>query len=174
MHESRYGGIDLSFECSQCGDCCSHLGIVHVIESDLGNLRYVVRNRYSGERTTVTIDPDKTALFLDEKLEKNTFTNRPQACPFFRFIQKEEKGYCCVHATRPDICRDYGCWRMLILDGGGRRAGRIMESRHLASDDPVLLSIFAEKAHNLERLSDSQWDDAVIRMIRSAGYMVRI
>lgn len=130
-------------------------------------------NRYSGERTTVTIDPDKTALFLDKSRKKSTFLDRPEACPFFRFIPEEEKGYCCVHATRPEICRDYGCWRMLILDSSGRRAGRIMESRHLGSDDPHLLAICAERAHLLEKLSDSDWDDAVIRMIRSAGYLVR-
>ncbi len=163
----------MSFECSQCGDCCSHLGLVHTIEADLGNLRYIVMNRYSGERTTVTVDPDKIALFLDTALETSTFADRPEACPFFRFIREEEKGYCSVHATRPEICRDYGCWRMLILDGAGRRAGRIMESRHLGSDDPLLLSLFAEKAHLLEKLSDSDWDDAVIRMLVSAGYVVR-
>jgi len=119
----------------------------------------------------VTIDPDKTALFLDKDLEMSTFAVRPEACPFFRFIEK--KGYCSVHATRPGICRDYGCWRILILDSRGRRAGRIMESRHLSSDDPILLAIFAERSHLLEKLPDSDWDDAVIRMLRSAGYVVR-
>jgi len=143
-----------------------------MIETDLGNLRYIVRNRYTGERTTVTIDFDKTALFLNKDLETSTFLDRPEACPFFRFIPEEEKGYCSVHTTRPEICRDYGCWRILILDSGGRRAGRIMEYRHLSSDDPILLEIFAERSHDLKHLPDPDWDDAVIRMIRSAGYLV--
>jgi len=144
-----------------------------MVETDLGNLRYIVRNRYSGERTTVMVDPDKTALFLNKDLETSTFADRPEACPFFRFIQEEEKGYCCVHASRPEICRDYGCWRILILDSDGRRAGRIMESRHLSSDDPILLAIFAERSHDLKHLPDSDWDDAVMRMLGSAGYTVR-
>lgn len=119
----------------------------------------------------MTIDPDKTALFLDKNLEMSTFAVRPEACPFFRFI--EEKGYCSVHATRPEICRDYGCWRILILDSRGRRAGRIMESRHLSSDDPILLAIFGQRSHDLKHLPDSDWDDAVMSMLGSAGYTVR-
>ncbi|MDO8841659.1 YkgJ family cysteine cluster protein, partial [Methanocalculus sp.] len=120
----------MTFECSQCGDCCTHLGLVHSIEEDYGNLRYRLKNQYTGERTDVCVDPDKIALFSD----RSTFIDRPEACPFFRF--HEGKGYCCVHTTRPLICRDYGCWRILIKNSKGERVGRIMGFRHLATDDP--------------------------------------
>ncbi|MBR1369112.1 hypothetical protein RJ53_06225 [Methanocalculus chunghsingensis] len=158
----------MAFECNQCGDCCSHLGLVHRIIQDLGDHRYVVRNEYTGERTTVTVAPGMLSLFNDRR----TLVDRPEACPFFRFARENGKGYCCVHATRPEICRDYGCWRILILDRDGRRVGRIMASRHLASEDSDLLRLFREEMALHAELSDSEWDRVIIRMVHAAGYRV--
>ena len=161
-------GNHLPFECQQCGECCSHLGLVHVIERDYGDYRYLVRNQYTGERTEVRIDPDKHDLFLDRSI----FITRPEACPFFRFDNLSAKGYCTVHLTRPEICRDYGCWRMLILDAGGKRGGRIMCQRHLASDDERLTRLFEEQINDLVEPDDAVWDETVLSILRQAGYTV--
>ena len=160
----------MPFECSQCGECCSHLGLVHVIEKDYGDLRFLIKNQYTGERTAVTVDPDKAALFSDTAI----FQERPEACPFFRYDTVSEKGFCTVHLTRPEICRDYGCWRILILDYRGKRAGRIMGQRHLASEDEALTRLFEEHINHLIEPDDSAWDDQVMRVLTAAGYTVRI
>ncbi|WP_440951426.1 YkgJ family cysteine cluster protein [Methanosphaerula subterraneus] len=160
----------MSFECHQCGECCSHLGLVHIIEEDRGMYRFLVRNQYTGERTPVVVDPDKVELFQD----KSIFTERPEACPFFRFDRPSAKGYCTVHLTRPEICRDYGCWRLLILDAGGKRAGRIMGQRHLDSRDPGLIRLFRDQIDRLVEPDDRVWDETVIQMLNGAGYTVRI
>jgi uncharacterized protein len=159
----------MPFECSQCGECCSHLGLVHVIREDFGNYRFLVNNQYTGEKTEVSIDPDKIGLFSDRSI----FRERPEACPFFRYDRASEKGYCTVHRTRPEICRDYGCWRILILDPDGKRAGRIMGQRHLASEDEVLTRLFEEHINHLTEPDDSAWDRQVIRVLVTAGYTVR-
>ena len=158
----------MPFECSQCGECCSHLGLVHTIREDYGDFRYLVYNQYSGEKTEVVVDPDKRDLFL----ERWIFEERPEACPFFRFVRGEAKGYCTVHLTRPEICRDYGCWRLLILRHDGTRAGRIMGSRHLASEDEMLTRLFREKVDHLVEPDDAQWDRQVIRILVAEGYRV--
>jgi hypothetical protein len=132
--------------------------------------RFLVRNQYTGERTPVVVDPDKVELFQD----KSIFTERPEACPFFRFDRPSAKGYCTVHLTRPEICRDYGCWRLLILDAGGKRAGRIMGQRHLDSRDPGLIRLFRDQIDHLAEPDDRVWDETVIRMLNGAGYTVRI
>jgi hypothetical protein len=157
------------FECSQCGECCSHLGLVHVIAGQSGEYRFVIRNQYTGEKTEVTVDPDKTGLFSDRRI----FEERPEACPFFRYVDREKKGYCTVHLTRPEICRDYGCWRILILGPGGERAGRIMGNRHLASEDANLAQLFRDRVDTLPALEDAAWDRQVIGILASAGYGVR-
>ncbi len=160
----------MPFECSQCGECCSHLGLVHVIQEDRGDCRFLVRNQYTGERTEVRVDTDKIDLFRDTSV----FAERPEACPFFRFVRSERKGYCTVHRTRPEICSDYGCWRMLILDSSGNRAGRIMERRHLASENKVLTRIFADEIDPVTGLDDAAWDRLVIRILSREGFTVRI
>jgi Fe-S-cluster containining protein len=159
----------MPFECSQCGECCSHLGLVHVIQEDFGDYRFLVNNQYTGEKTRVSVDPDKIALFCD----KSIFLERPEACPFFRYEKLPEKGYCTVHQTRPEICRDYGCWRLLILDAGGKRAGRIMCQRHLASEDEALTLLFEEQINHLVEADDAAWDEQVIRVLVTAGFTVR-
>ena len=131
--------------------------------------RFLVRNQYTGERPPVVVDPDKVELFQD----KSIFTERPEACPFFRFDRPSAKGYCTVHLTRPEICRDYGCWRLLILDARGKRAGRIMGQRHLDSRDPGLIRLFRDQIDRLVEPDDRVWDETVILMLNGAGYTVR-
>ena len=159
----------MPFECSQCGECCSHLGLVHTIKKAYGDYHFMVNNEYTGEKTEVTVDPDKIALFCDRSI----FLERPEACPFFRFDQTTAKGYCTVHSTRPEICRDYGCWRILILTADGKRAGQIMCQRFLASEDERLTRVFSEQIDCLTGLDDTAWDERVIRMLGAAGYTVR-
>jgi Fe-S-cluster containining protein len=159
----------MSFECSQCGECCSHLGLVHVIKEDYGNYHFLVNNQYTGEKTAVSVDPDKISLYCDTSI----FLERPEACPFFRYDAPSAKGYCTVHRTRPDICRDYGCWRLLILDSQGKRAGRIMYQRHLASEDETLTRLFEEQIRPLGALDDETWDNRLLRILGDAGYTVR-
>ncbi len=170
MHNLLSGKVDvLSFECNQCGECCSHLGLVHTIEVDYGNYHFLIRNVYTGERTNVTVDPEKISLYNDTGI----FSERPETCPFFRTDKRTDKGYCTVHHTRPDICRDYGCWRFLILDSQGRRAGRIMGQRHLASEDHVLSRLFEVQVNHPAESDDNAWDDRMVRVVTGAGYLVR-
>jgi len=159
----------MPFECSQCGECCSHLGLVHTIQEDYGDFRFLLKNQYTGEKNAVAVDTDKISLFNDTTI----FRERPETCPFFRYDRESAKGYCTVHLTRPDICRDYGCWRMLILDSGGERAGRIMGQRHLASEDEALTRLFEEHVNHLVEPDDTAWDGRVIRVLVAAGYTVR-
>jgi Fe-S-cluster containining protein len=100
------------------------------------------------------------------------FSERPEACPFFRYDTIAEKGWCTVHLTRPEICRDYGCWRMLILDSKGNRAGRIMCQRHLASEEDALTRLFEEQVNHIIEPDDALWDNRVIGILERAGYTV--
>jgi len=158
----------MPFTCSQCGECCSHLGLVHVVIGEQGNYHFVIRNQYTGEKNQVAVDPDKIALYDDRSI----FAERPEACPFFRFDRIAGKGYCTVHLTRPEICRDYGCWRILILAPEGKRAGRIMGTRHLASEDPALTRLFEAEIDCLKEPDDEAWDMQVVRVLTAAGYTV--
>ena len=161
--------VSLPFECQQCGECCSHLGVVHKIKEIRGNYQFLVFNQYTGEETAVTIDPDKVHLFED----KSVFSQLPEACPFFRHDRKNRKAICTVHLTRPDICREYGCWRLLILDFRGRRAGRISFKRSLCSEDTLLTRLWEQCINDINEQDDAVWEEEMIRIISKAGYTVR-
>ncbi|MCK9579580.1 MAG: YkgJ family cysteine cluster protein [Methanoregula sp.] len=157
------------FECFQCGECCAHLGLVHSIEKEYGYYRYRIHNKYTNEDTLVTVDPDKHALFDD----KTIFEKIPLACPFFRYQPGSDLAFCTVHHTRPEICRDYQCWRLLILNPRGRRVGKIPHIRSLVSDDPLLNRIWEDCVEHHNEPDDRRWEDAMITTLTRAGYTVR-
>jgi len=129
----------------------------------------LVYNNYTGEETPVRIDPGKRDLFL----ETGIFNKLPHACPFFRYQPGNGKACCTVYLTRPDICRDYGCWRLLILDYRGRQAGKITNIRSFCSEDPVLTKLWDECIEHSEEPDDRIWEDTMIRTLTQAGYTVR-
>jgi Fe-S-cluster containining protein len=159
----------MAFECFQCGECCSQLGLVHIIKEEYGHYRFLIYNKYTGEETPVEIDPDKREIFED----KSIFKKLPNTCPFFRHQPGSELAYCTVHLTRPEICRDYGCWRLLILNHQGRRAGRIKYIRTLHSEDTLLSDLWEKCIEEHKEPDDARWEDTMIRILTRAGYTVR-
>ncbi|WP_292366675.1 MULTISPECIES: YkgJ family cysteine cluster protein [unclassified Methanoculleus] len=142
---------------------------VHTVVEERGNYTFVVHNAYSGDVKEVRVDPDKIALFEDE----SSIAELPDACPFLRFDGKTGKAWCTVHLTRPDICRDYCCWRLLILDSQGKRAGRVMYQTTFLPDNDELSRLWEQVQPTLSGLSGTEWDDALIDILKKAGYRVR-
>ncbi|MDD1695838.1 MAG: YkgJ family cysteine cluster protein [Methanoregula sp.] len=166
----RYPGTGtMVFECQQCGECCHHMGQVHTIKEIRGEFAFLVNNEYTGEKTEVMVDLDKRDLFFDKRI----FLDQPEACPFLRNYPGDHKAYCTVHLTRPEICRDYGCWRVLILNSQGTRAGRIMYRRAFFSDDAILTRLWNECIDPLEEPGDELWDEKITSILINAGYSVR-
>jgi hypothetical protein len=48
-----------------------------------------------------------------------------------------------------------------------------MGSRHLAYEDEALARLFEKKINHITGLSDTDWDELVIRVLAEAGYTVR-
>lgn len=142
---------------------------VYATIEERGNHTFVVHNTYTGEVKEVRVDPDKIALFEDE----SSIGELPEACPFLRFDKETGKAWCTVHLTRPDLCRDYCCWRLLILDARGKRAGRVMYQRTFLADSEELGRLWERVQPTLNGLSGAAWDDAVIDILTAAGYRVR-
>jgi Fe-S-cluster containining protein len=142
--------------------------LVHRVTEDRGNYTFVIYNCYSGDVKEVRVDPDKIEFFED----RSSIEALPEACPFLRFDQ-DGKAWCTVHLTRPDICREFCCWRLLILDSEGRRAGRILYQRTFVPDDEELGRLWERIKPELTGLNDEEWDDSVIRNLTAAGYRVR-
>lgn len=156
------------FECQQCGECCSQMGVMYQIEEECGPYSFRVRNQYTGDRYLVTILPMFHTLYLDKEI----FKRFSDACPFLR---EGDDGlcYCTIHLTRPDVCREFECCRFLILDSSGERAGRVMGNRHLSADCPHLQSVWDTCISLLDEDDNAIWDKKMCDIIRNAGYKIR-
>ncbi|MDD1677801.1 MAG: YkgJ family cysteine cluster protein [Methanomicrobiales archaeon] len=141
---------------------------IHRIEHQVSEHTFELYNVYNGERTIVRIDPDKISLYEDRSI----FEQLPEACPFLRRDPNQKEIICTIHLTRPELCREFGCWRLLILDPDGNRAGRIMGSRHLGADDTSLLEFWESEVATFRTLDDDSWDRAVIQVLERRGYQV--
>jgi hypothetical protein len=146
------------------------MGLVLSVSEQGGGGKYVLSNRYTGEKTIVEVDADKVDLFED----RSTTDQFPEACPFLRFLSMDGKAYCTVHLTRPDMCRDFGCWRLLILKPDGTRAGRVMCRSHFCPDDAGLARLWEERIRDLDDPGGEEWDRAVTTILTGAGYQVRL
>jgi len=142
---------------------------VHATIEECGNYTFIVHNAYTGDVKEVRVDPDKIALFEDA----SSIDGLPDACPFLRFDGKTGKAWCTVHLTRPYLCREYCCWRLLILDARGKRAGRVMYQTTFIPDSDELGRLWERMQPTLNGLSGTEWDDAVISMLTAAGYRIR-
>jgi Fe-S-cluster containining protein len=145
------------------------MGQVHKIKETRSGSEFLVNNQYTGEKTVVMVNPVKHNLFAD----KSIFVDHPEACPFLRYDPVDGKAYCTVHFTRPEICRDYGCWRLLILNSRGLRAGRIMYQRTFFSDDADLTRLWMTCIDNLTEPDDAIWEEMITRILINAGYTIR-
>ena len=145
------------------------MGQVHTIKEIRGEFEFLVNNQYTGEKTVVIIDPEKHNLFED----KSIFLEQPEACAFLRYHPEDRKAYCTVHLTRPEICRDYGCWRLLILNSRGTRAGRIMYQRVFFSDEDELTRLWRRSIDVLNEPDDGIWEEKIRAILTRAGYTIR-
>ena len=143
------------------------MGYVFEIIADHGGYAYTLRNRELGELTEVQVAEGMVPLFQDRSI----FSRYPDACPFLRFDQ-EGMAFCTVHLTRPGLCRIYGCWRLLVEDCRGRRAGRVMQAGQVSFDDELLRHIWENHIRPLDRTDDEAWQRKVIRILQRFGYTV--
>jgi len=158
----------MPFYCQQCGECCTQMGYVHVIKAAYDDHVFLIRNEYTGEETRSQVSPRMLHLFEDQRI----FDHWPKACPFFRYDDGEKKGYCTVYPTWPEICREFSCWRLLILDAFGKRAGRVMAGTYLACEDTLLRQVWDYHIREIEAADDSEWLRKVTKILTRLGYSV--
>jgi len=145
------------------------MGLVYRIVEEKGYQEFLILNIYTGQNYEVRIDQDKIHLF-EHRMEAHT---TPEACPFLYPAQGDEPASCTVHLTRPDVCREVFCCHLLIADGEGRRAGRVMGTRHLCSETPQLEELWESRVRTLNVTDDTAWVEIVVGILIDAGYTVR-
>jgi hypothetical protein len=189
------------FDCNWCGKCCDSFGEFIAIERQLTGRDYYCRYAITNELFPVHVQPE----FADEIEEEFTEPDPKAAGPARKgciFSRKNPDGpgfACAIYETRPTICREFKCYRMLIQHPPtGELRGRVIGINEIRTHDAILAAIWNEKishlphpihaahpdttkthghdAHVLAHINDIQhaddkeWVDNVVKVLAANGY----
>ena len=158
----------MAFTCQQCGNCCSSMAEIIEILEELNPGSFRIRFSVTGEERVVSVDPDKKELFHlpDDK------SLMPMACPFLRKT-RNKKYVCAVHTSRPELCCQYSCYRILVLDAQERKVGRVTDaSRYFITEDADLRRLWNREIAGVTIPDEKCWEDHVEQTLTRAGYQV--
>jgi Fe-S-cluster containining protein len=161
------------FECNWCGKCCQSFGEFIRIERQINGRDYYVRYGITNDLFPVHVQPefadDIEEDFID--MDGNSTGDSYKGCIFMR-KNPEGKGFACaIYPTRPSICREFRCYRMLIHHpASGEIRGKIIGINELRTHDEVLTAIWNEKIAHLPHPFESQ--HAAVQHSHSPGTQV--
>jgi len=144
------------------------MGEVIEILEETKPLTFRIGYTTTGEERRVEVDPDKKDLFLC----RASVSKHSLACPFLR---EAEPGriICTVHGSRPDLCRYYSCFRILVLDPAGKRIGKVTENtRYLVTMDHRLREIWDRDISGIPVPEEGLWEENVKKILSCNGYHV--
>jgi uncharacterized protein len=157
----------MTFVCQRCGDCCSTMGEIISIQEQIRPFEFRI-GYTNGEERLVSVDVDKRELFSHQQQNEK----KSPACPFLRQRAPHER-ICTVHASRPELCRNYLCSRILIFDPEGRRAGRVLHgTRSFITENGVLLDLWRRCIRDVTIPDDEQWEKTIEDVFTQAGYRI--
>jgi uncharacterized protein len=144
------------------------MGEVIEIREQTGPSAFRIGFTVTGEEREVRIDPERETLWFRKGLQNK----RTMACPFLR---EEETGavICTVHHSRPDLCRQYSCFRILVLDREGKKIGRVVDgTRYFDSGNAGLKETWDKECAGLDITDEDCWEEVVEKRLALAGYQV--
>ena len=140
------------FECNWCGKCCGSFGEFIKIERQLTNRDYYCRYGITNEVFLVHVKPEFADDIDEEFMGSDPKNPDPvkKGCIFSR-RNPDGKGFACaIYETRPNICREFKCYRMLIQHPTtGELRGRVIGVNELRTHDEILQAIWTEKISRL-------------------------
>jgi len=144
------------------------MGEIIEILAELDPFLFRIKFTVTGEERVVSVDPDKQELFHLQ--DDNTLL--PMACPFLR--QTSNKKYVCsVHTSRPELCCQYSCYRILVLDSQERKVGRVTDaSRYFITEDAELRRLWNQEIVSVAIPDKKCWEEHVEQTLTRAGYRV--
>ena len=144
------------------------MGEIIEIREELRHGVFRIGFTVTGEERIVSVDPEKQDLFQSPEF----MTQRPLACPFLR-ESGTRKFVCSVHTSRPGLCRQYSCYRILVLDSQERKVGRVTDaSRYFITEDAELRRLWNQEIVSVAVPDEKCWEEHVEQSLNRAGYRV--
>jgi Fe-S-cluster containining protein len=144
------------------------MGEIIEIREQVNPREFRIQYTTTGEEHAVWIDADKNDLFLS----RATRSLRTLVCPFLR-ENSLGKLICTVHDSRPELCQQYSCFRVLVCDPEGNRIGRVWDaSRYFTTADPLLREVWNREIAGREIPDETTWEIYVAKVLTGKGYRV--
>ena len=140
------------FDCNWCGKCCTSFGEFIKIERQLSERDYYCRYGITNEIFPVHVQPEFADEIEEDFIDSDpkTTTPAPKGCIFSRKNPAGKGFACAISPTRPDICREFTCYRMLIHHPAtGEMRGKVIGINELKTQDMILDAIWNEKIAHL-------------------------
>jgi hypothetical protein len=149
----------VKFECDLCGKCCASFGEFIKVERQITEQDYFCRYGITNELFQVHVPPEYAGEFADtfEEMQDSIKNTPRKGCVFTRKNPDGPGFICMIYPTRPTICREFLCYRMLIKDHQtGEIRGKIIGINELRTDDKILAAIWREKIAQLPHPFESE------------------
>ncbi|HZD43957.1 MAG TPA: YkgJ family cysteine cluster protein [Methanomicrobiales archaeon] len=139
------------FECDWCGKCCVSLGEYITIVRQLSERDYFCRYGVTNEIFQVHVTEefvDEVDADYDAMVDGDT-SEIQKRCIFSRRNPNGPGYACAIYPTRPTICREFQCYRMLIYNVHGELLGKVIGFNELKTHDETLAQIWADRVAHL-------------------------
>jgi hypothetical protein len=164
------------FVCDWCGKCCRSFGEFIRIERQLTERDYYCRYGITNDLFFVHVQPeyaeDISGSFLDQKQGSRSPEKK---CPFLRKNPAGNGFVCTIYPTRPPVCREFRCYRMLIHNREGQQVGKVIGQNEIRTTDETLATIWKEHISHLPHTHkppepDPAWVTNVLAILDHHGY----
>ena len=161
-----------AFICDRCGRCCVSLGQSITIERQLNGRDYYCRSAIDNAIVPVHVDP----AFREEIADAFAGENSPlpgaetKSCPFLKKDPESGKMVCVIYSTRPRVCRDFRCYRMVICNREGVICGKVIGRNTLRTADPALEKVWDGQVMPDTCRDPASWTARVVAILADHGY----
>jgi uncharacterized protein len=164
------------FVCDLCGRCCVSLGPLMTIERQLNEKDYYCRSKIDNSLFLAHVDPAYSEEISDEFSGGSDTPSSPGKEPC-RFLRKSHQGagfHCAIYSTRPKVCRDFRCYRMVIYNPEGKVSGRVIGKNTLRTEDTTLEDLWGENVSQVPYANPVLWNEKVSAILAERGYRADI
>ena len=164
------------FICDWCGKCCRSFGEFIRIERKLTERDYYCRYGINHDLVLVHVQPEYADEVSRALLDQNQGSGAPEKKCIFLMKNPKGTGFACtIYPTRPPVCREFRCYRMLIHTREGQLVGRVIGQNEIRTADESLATIWKEHISHLPHSHkpnkpDPGWTTKVLAILGQHGY----
>jgi Fe-S-cluster containining protein len=160
------------FECDRCGKCCVSFGPFITIERQLNDQNYYSSCKIDNSVFLAYVSPEYCEEISGECAAEDAVQSGQEKKPC-RFLRKNRQGegtLCAVYSTRPKICRDFRCYRMLIRNREGAVCGKVIGKNTVRTGEAALETLWKEQVAAIPYEDSIAWTEKVIGILLEHGY----